>query len=353
MSRPTLTIPSTLVAPRSRDASLTAAQLLILWEIAEHLDAKRIPAQTDKAIWIKIPSGLLRGPRPNNVRLRRDLERLAGIAIAGTACNTASEAVILSAWRIEGGFVHLHIPAEAVQMLRESKTFTKIDRDDIRQLGGYARRLFVMISDRLRQRQPCWSFDLDELKTFLGAEDKYRTWDAFRNWVLKPAMAAINAAGVIQLTLTPERCGRSIAAVRFEWLQAEVPAQIEQPAETEAPPATVPEWTTRFEDIIQEIPEDKRQKPCEDKDPPVLQLPTGIDLTALIVAASAWFWNDLTQEEQFSWRENTWAVCHVAASGRFNEGETRIMAAYLLAHNKQRPPACTNGHTATALHHYA
>ncbi len=263
----------------------------------------------------------------------------------------------MSAWRIEGGFVHLNIPARAVQMLRGSETFTKIDRDRLLGLPGYARRLFVMISDRLRMRQPCWSFDLDELKTFLGAEDKYRAWDAFRNWVLKPAMAAINAAGVIQLTLTPERCGRPTVAVRFEWMQAEaVPAQVEQPAETsetEAPPATVPEWRDQFENIVQEIPADERLKPHEDDNPPVLQLPTGIDLAALASAADIWWSCDLTMEKQFDWRETTWAVRHVTPSGHLDLGRTRIMAAYLLAHTDRQLPAPTNGHAAPGTHHYA
>ena len=53
----------------------------------------------------------------------------------------------------------------------------------------------------------------------LGVADKvsYERWNNFRQWVLDPAIAAINDFGTVSVTMTPEKVGRAVASVRFDW----------------------------------------------------------------------------------------------------------------------------------------
>ncbi|MDP4361037.1 replication initiation protein, partial [Escherichia coli] len=47
-----------------------------------------------------------------------------------------------------------------------------------------------------------------------------RSYDRFNNlrqYVLDPAVAAINAYGTVSVTMTPEKLGRAVQWVRFEW----------------------------------------------------------------------------------------------------------------------------------------
>lgn len=53
----------------------------------------------------------------------------------------------------------------------------------------------------------------------LGVADKvsYERWNNFRQWVLDPAIAAINDFGTVSVKMTPEKVGRAVASVRFDW----------------------------------------------------------------------------------------------------------------------------------------
>lgn len=61
--------------------------------------------------------------------------------------------------------------------------------------------------------------NLEELRALLGVEDcrSYDVWGQFIPWVLKPAVEAINDFGTLSLKMTPEKRGRSVYAVRFDW----------------------------------------------------------------------------------------------------------------------------------------
>ena len=68
-------------------------------------------------------------------------------------------------------------------------------------------------------RDRSWTFPLDDLRALLGVADKaaYHRFNNFRARVLDPAIAAINDFGTVRVTMTPEKLGRSVSAVRFDW----------------------------------------------------------------------------------------------------------------------------------------
>ena len=53
----------------------------------------------------------------------------------------------------------------------------------------------------------------------MGVADKksYERWNNFRQWVLEPALAAVNDYGTVEVSMTPEKQGRSVHAVTFRW----------------------------------------------------------------------------------------------------------------------------------------
>ena len=51
----------------------------------------------------------------------------------------------------------------------------------------------------------------------LRTQKSYSRFNTFRQRVLDPALEAINDFGTVDVTMTPERLGRAIHAVRFDW----------------------------------------------------------------------------------------------------------------------------------------
>ena len=221
MSR-TLTINSRILSPQS-DKPLTPAMVTALWVISDHIDRKGIKSSADDAVWLEMPAVALRGEggRDDNVWLRECLDRLTGVKINGDFKGNPWGAVILAEWRITqgGSLVRLLVPPAAVNVLRAPETFAKVEAFAAYKLDGHARRLYAALADKKRLTQKHWVFGVQELRSLLSVENRssYDRWNNFRQWVLDPAIAQINDFGTVKITMTPEKVGRSVAAVRFDW----------------------------------------------------------------------------------------------------------------------------------------
>lgn len=231
-------MPSSAVALRSEKA-LTPAMVAAVWEIAGALDAARLPVNLANAHWLEIPTGRLRGEggRSDNVWLRECLDRLTGIKLAGEYRGDPWGAVVLAEWHIvDGGTVaRLLIPPAGVHALRSPGTFAKIEADAAHRLTGHGQRLYALLADKKRLARSSWTFGLDELRSLFGVSERksYARYNTFREWVLDPALAAINDFGTVKVTMTPEKLGRSVSAVRFDWEWRDVHEASETVAENE------------------------------------------------------------------------------------------------------------------------
>lgn len=217
-----LTVPSSAVALRS-EQPLTPAMVSAVWEIAAALDEQRIPAAVPNSVWLELPTLSLRGEggRADNVWLRQCLDRLTGVKMSGEYRGDPWGAVVLAEWHIiEGGSVaRLLIPPAGVHALRSPANFTKIEAAAAHRLTGHGRQLYAILADKKRLGRPYWVFDLAELRALMGVDDKpsYNVWGALRRSVIDPAVDAINDYGTVSLKMTPEKRGRSVRAVRFDW----------------------------------------------------------------------------------------------------------------------------------------
>ena len=195
----------------------------VVWEIAAALDEERIPPSVANAIWLTIPTLRLRGEggRADNVWLRQCLDRLTGVKLSGEYRGDPWGAVVLAEWHItEGGSVaRLLIPPAGVHALRSPANFTKIEATAAHRLTGHGRRLYAILADKKRLGRPCWTFTLDEIRALIGVEShrSYDRWSDFRARVLDPALAAINDYGTVSVKMSPQKRGRSVHAVRFDW----------------------------------------------------------------------------------------------------------------------------------------
>ncbi|NEM09008.1 MULTISPECIES: replication initiation protein [Bacteria] len=202
---------------------LTPAMVSALWEIAAILDEERVPANVPNAVWLTIPTTRLRGPeaRPDNVWLRECLERMTGLKLTGQHRGGEWGAVLVAEWHItEGGSkARILIPPAGVHALRSPGNFVKIETTAAHRLPPHARRLYALLADRKRQREPYAQWGLDNLRGLLGVDDKrsYDVWAQLAKRVLTPAVEAINDYGTVRVKMTPVKSGRSVAAVRFDW----------------------------------------------------------------------------------------------------------------------------------------
>lgn len=202
---------------------LTPAMVSALWEIAAVLDEERTPANVPNAVWLTIPTTRLRGPeaRPDNVWLRECLERMTGLKLTGQHRGDEWGAVLVAEWHIiEGGSkARILIPPAGVHALRSPGNFVKIETTAAHRLPPHARRLYALLADRKRQREPYAQWSVDNLRGLLGVDDKksYDLWSALRRTVIEPAVEAINDFGTVRVKMTPVKSGRSVAAVRFDW----------------------------------------------------------------------------------------------------------------------------------------
>jgi len=202
---------------------LTPAMISALWEITAVLDKERTPANVPNAVWLNIPTARLRGPdaRQDNVWLRECLDRMTGLKLSGQHRGDEWGAVLVAEWHItEGGSqARILIPPAGVHALRSPGNFVKIETTAAHRLPPHARRLYALLADRKRQREPYAQWSIDNLRGLLGVDDKrsYDRWQALKVRVLDPALDAINDFGTVDVTMTPKKVGRSVVAVRFDW----------------------------------------------------------------------------------------------------------------------------------------
>jgi hypothetical protein len=82
----------------------------------------------------------------------------------------------------------------------------------------YALRLYTLISLRVGLRKTSEVFLLEDLRHILGIPpEKYPLFGNLKQKVLAPAIAEINHLAGFQVGFTPQRHGRSIAAIRLFW----------------------------------------------------------------------------------------------------------------------------------------
>lgn len=211
-----------MLIPSAANVEITPAMLSVLWGVAHELDRRRVPASTNEALWLKIPTNRLRNPegRNDNVWLRQCFERLMGMKLQGEYRGDPWGAVVLAEWKItEGGaLAHLLIPPSAIKAIRAPDTFAKIEITAAYRLKGHARRLYAALADKKRQSKRTWhEYSLDELRYLIDAVDKYPRWADLSRFALLPALQEINDYGTVQVTMKPQKEGRSIVGVRFDW----------------------------------------------------------------------------------------------------------------------------------------
>lgn len=231
-------MPSSAVALHS-EKLLTPSMVAAVWEIASALDEARTPAEVPNSVWLEIPTVRLRGEgsRSDNVWLRECLERLTGVKLSGEYRGDPWGAVVLAEWHIEqgGSLARLLIPPAGVHALRSPANFTKIEAYAAHRLSGHARQLYAILSDKKRLGRPSWRFNLAELRTLMGADTQksYDRFNTFRQRVLDPAIDAINEYGTVSVKMTPEKLGRAVHAVRFDWSWKDPHAAAETARENE------------------------------------------------------------------------------------------------------------------------
>lgn len=276
-------MPSSAVALRS-DKPLTPAMVSAIWELASALDAARIPAEVDNSVWLEVPSRLLRGEdgRNDNIWLRECLTRLTGVQLSGEWRGDPWGAVLLAEWKITqgGSMVRALIPPAGVHALRSPGNFVKIETTAAHRLPPHARRLYALLADRKRQREPYGQWSLDNLRGLLGIGDKraYDRWNNLRQRVLDPALEAINDFGTVRVKMTPVKSGRSVAAVRFDW-----------------------QWKDPHE-ATETATENERHSTARRKDQDAADAPPMIEDTPQADPLRAW-WNSLTETERDAWKD--------------------------------------------------
>ncbi|MEP3344903.1 MAG: replication initiation protein [Hyphomicrobiales bacterium] len=218
-----ISVRSVLLNPFQNDKPLTPAMVLSLWVIADAVDKLKLSSGHDHTVELTIPTSRLRGTegRSDNAWLKVCLDRMTGLKIGGTYRGQEWGAVMLAEWRLEEGgtIARLFLPPSAIHALRAGDTFAKIETHAAYRLQGHARTLYGALSDKKRMGNKYWVFELDELRYLLNVGDKksYKRFNNFRQWVLDPAIDQINDFGTVAVSMTPQKVGRSIVAVRFDW----------------------------------------------------------------------------------------------------------------------------------------
>lgn len=218
-----ITVRSVLLNPFQNDKPLTPAMVLSLWVIADAVDKLKLADGHDTTVELTIPTAKLRGTegRSDNAWLKVCFDRMTGLKINGTYRGNDWGAVILAEWRFEegGAMARLFLPPSAVQALRAGDTFAKIETHAAYRLQGHARTLYGALADKKRMGNKYWVYELDELRYLMNVGNKkaYKRFNNFRFRVLDPAIEQINDFGSVAVSMTPQKVGRAIVAVRFDW----------------------------------------------------------------------------------------------------------------------------------------
>ena len=217
----TITVSSAMLIPSAQSMRLKPSQVGIIWEIANEIDRRRIPANADNGIWLEIPTKRLRNPdgRNDNVHLRKMLKELMGLILEGEYKGDPWGAVLLAEYQLtQGGAVaRLFIPPAGINAVQTPTTFAKIEAEVKYRMKGAAKLLYAALADKKRQDFPYYVFDLDELHHICAVVDRYPRWADFNRYVLQPAIDEINDYGTVQIKATPQKLARSVVSVRFDW----------------------------------------------------------------------------------------------------------------------------------------
>ena len=106
---------------------------------------------------------------------------------------------------------------------------------------------------------PYWIYELDELHTIFDTEGRYGKWYDLRRYVLEPALKEINDYGTVTVKMTPQKRGRSVVAVRFDWRWKTIDEARETEEENERPASARHQDKTR-QDAPPLIPEEPRER---------------------------------------------------------------------------------------------
>lgn len=262
-----------------------------VWEIAAALDDQRIPATVSNSVWLEISTLRLRGEggRSDNVWLRQCLERLTGVKLSGEYRGDPWGAVVLAEWHIiQGGSVaRLLLPPAGVHALRSPSNFTKIEATAAHRLTGHGRQLYAILADKKRLGRPSWTFSVAEFRALMGVADKksYDRWSDLKTRVIAPALEAINDYGTVTVKMTPQKRGRSVHAVRFDWQWKDPYQAAETASENERHSGAR-----------------KKQQETDDA-PPMIENP--------IEAARVW-WDGLSDAERDTWSDRVGREFEVA-----------------------------------------
>lgn len=92
--------------------------------------------------------------------------------------------------------------------------FTKYKLANIGTLSStHSIRLYELCS---QYRDKGWrQTTVDDLKDWLGIKDKYPRYNSFREWVIEPSIAEINAKTDLLVSVEPVRKGRAVTALKF------------------------------------------------------------------------------------------------------------------------------------------
>ena len=307
-------MPSGALALES-EQPLTPAMVSAIWEIAAALDEQRVPAQVSNSVWLEVPTLRLRGEggRSDNVWLRQCLDRLTGIKISGEHKGDPWGAVVLAEWHIVhgGSLARLLIPPAGIHALRSPSNFTKIEAAAVHQLSGHGRRLYALLADKKRLGRPYWTFELGELRKLMGVtkQKSYDRFNTFRQRVLDPAVDAINDYGTVTIRITPERQGRAVYAVRFDWRWKDLHDAAETAIESDRHSSA-------------------RRKQQQAKDaPPMIEDPKE--------AARLW-WAQLSDKEREAWAERIGRTAEIG--GMIRPRPERIIREMAFEANRQTLP---------------
>lgn len=299
---------------------LTPAMLSAIWEISAVLDEGRTPADVPNAVWLNIPTARLRGPdaRQDNVWLRECLDRMTGLKLSGQHRGDEWGAVLVAEWHItEGGSkARILIPPAGVHALRSPGNFVKIEITAAHRLPPHARRLYALLADRKRQREPYAQWSMDNLRGLLGVADKraYDRWNNFRARVLDPAIEAVNDFGTVRVKMTPIKSGRSVAAVRFDW-----------------------KWKDPHE-ATETVTENERHSMARRKDQIKLDAPPMIEHTPKQGDTARNWWDSLSDTERAVWADKAGRTFEAAGRSIQRNERDLAHAAYELLASKIETP---------------
>lgn len=267
--KPTILVPSRFLNAEPSE-KLTGAERAVAMEIAGMLDELRQAPEVDDVVWMEVPTARLRGPgRDDNQHLHRCLSRLARIQWRGQdpdGTRYVAQLIAQADISPSGDMARLLLPPRSVRFLRSPGNFAILDRAAVYSLKGHARTLYGLLKDRfnrpdkLTRHEAAWS--LDELRGLLGLVGKYERFNAFRQWVLDPAVDAINATGALSISMEPVKWGRSVSSVSFTLRPKEPDEQKEAKRQNErhsrakgkvqesadAPPLIILDRATRYLD---------------------------------------------------------------------------------------------------------